>query len=58
MKSEIKQFDRVLLKDGRTGDIMEVYGKQEEFDVTIGKGPEDWETIIIAIDKIEKKIDS
>lgn len=54
MKSKIKQFDRVLLKDGRSGDVMEIYGDQEEFDVTVGESPKDWETITIKREDIEK----
>lgn len=53
---KIKQFDRVRLKDGREGDVMEVFGDQEQFILTIGDGPYDWEDIDITIDEIEKVI--
>ena len=53
---KIKEFDRVLLKNGREGDVMEVFGDQEEFIVTVGEGPKDWEDIVVTIDDIEKVI--
>ena len=34
---EIKEFDRVRLKDGREGDVMEVLGDQEVFIITLGE---------------------
>lgn len=53
---KIKEFDRVKLKDGREGDVMEVFGDQEDFIITIGEGPHDWEDIDVSIDDIEKVI--
>lgn len=53
---KIKEFDRVLLKDGRQGDVMEILGEQEYFIITIGEGPEDWEDIDVTINEIEKVI--
>lgn len=53
---KIKQFDRVRLKDGREGDVMEVLGDQEAFIITIGDGPHDWEDIDVSIGDIEKVI--
>ncbi len=52
----IRQFDRVGLKDGREGDVMEILGDQEQFILTIGKGPHDWEDIVIPRDEIERVI--
>lgn len=40
----IKEFDTVLLKDGRTGSVMEVY-PDGSLIIDIGSSPEDWETL-------------
>lgn len=53
---DVKQFDRVRLKDGREGDIMEIYGDSEVFTVTVGDDEYTWEDIDITIDDIEKVI--
>ncbi len=50
---KIKQFDRVLLKDGKEGDVMEVLGEQEEFILTVGEA-NDFKDIVVIIDDIEK----
>lgn len=50
---EIKEFDTVLLKDGRTASIMEVF-ENKVFIADVGSSPKDWETISITIDDIEK----
>lgn len=52
---KIKEFDTVLLKDGRQADIMEVLD-EKTFIADIGSSPKDWETIDITIDDIEKVI--
>lgn len=52
---QIKEFDTVLLKDGRQADIMEAFDN-EFFIADIGSSPKDWETISITIDDIEKVI--
>ncbi|UHR03305.1 hypothetical protein LV469_03155 [Peptoniphilus sp. GNH] len=57
MKLEINEFDRVLLKDGREADIMEVLS-DEDFIGDVGSGPSDWETIDIKRDDIEKVLSS
>ncbi|QBF00056.1 hypothetical protein PMF13cell1_05652 [Blautia producta] len=49
----IKEFDTVLLKDGRTASIMEVF-ENKAFIADVGSSPKDWETISITIDDIEK----
>lgn len=51
----IKEFDTVLLKDGRKASIVEVFDNKV-FIADIGDSPEDWETIDITIDDIEKVI--
>lgn len=50
---EIKEFDTVLLKDGRRASIMEAFDNKV-FIADVGSSPEDWETIDINIDDIEK----
>lgn len=50
---EIKEFDTVLLKDGRKAAIMEAF-ENKVFIADIGSSPKDWETIDITIDDIEK----
>lgn len=52
---KIKQYDTVLLKDGRQGCVVEKWS-ETDFEVDIGSSPEDWETITISIDKIKKVI--
>ncbi len=52
---KIKLFDRVKLKDGREGDIMEIYGDQEAFEVTLGDFGR-WYDETIEYDQIEKVI--
>ena len=49
----IKQFDTVLLKDGRTAAVMETF-ENKAFLVDVGNSPEDWDTISITIDDIER----
>lgn len=44
---KIEQYDSVILKDGRTGAVVEVLGDQEMFMIDIGSSPDDWETITV-----------
>ena len=53
---KIKEFDRVLLKDGREADVMEPF-ENKVFIVDVGNSPQDWETISLTIDDIKKIID-
>ena len=53
MMREIREFDRVLLKDGREADVMEVF-ENKAFIVDVGISPKDWDTISVTIDDIEK----
>ena len=50
---EIKEFDRVRLKDGREGDVMEVLGDQEVFIITLGEYMK-WYDETILYEDIEK----
>ena len=54
----IKDFDHVLLKDGREGAVVEILGDQDIFLIDIGLSPEDWETIEVQRAEIEKVIPS
>lgn len=52
----IKQYDTVLLKDGREAAVVEVF-ENKYFIVDVGDSPQNWETIDVSIDDIEKVID-
>lgn len=51
----IKQYDDVLLKDGREGNVVETFDNKV-FLVDVGSSSKDWETISVTIDDIEKVI--
>ena len=51
----IKQYDDVLLKDGREAVIVEVCS-DTEFLADVGSGPEDWDTIAVTLDMIERVV--
>jgi len=51
----VKQYDTVLLKDGREAAIVEAFDNKF-FIADVGDSPKDWETIDITIDDIEKVI--
>lgn len=51
----IKQYDTVLLKDGRIAAIVEVFS-DTAFLADVGSSPKDWETIDITIDMIERQL--
>lgn len=50
-----KQYDTVLLKDGRSAAIVEAF-ENGVFIADVGSSPKDWETIDITIDDVEKVI--
>lgn len=50
---EIKQYDTVVLKDGREAAIVEVLSGTQ-FIADIGDDPTTWETIDITIDDIKE----
>ena len=52
---KIKQYDTVLLKDGRKAVIVEAF-ENKAFIADVVDSPADWETISITIDDIEKVI--
>ncbi len=49
----IKQYDTVLLKDGRRAAIVEVLS-DTVFLADVGDSPEDWDTITITLDEIQE----
>ncbi len=50
----MKQYDVIKLKDGRVGTIVELFETVCEVDV--GDSPENWETITVTKEDIEKII--
>lgn len=48
-----RQYDCVLLKDGREGCIVEKFS-EEDYQVDVGSSPADWDTIFVKRDDIEK----
>lgn len=52
---KIGEFDTVLLKNGQTAAIVEILSK-DTFIADIGDSPENWDTITITLDEIEKVI--
>ncbi|WP_181995760.1 hypothetical protein [Clostridium sp. AM58-1XD] len=53
----VKQYDTVLLKDGRGASIVEAFDGKV-FIADVGSSPKDWETIDITIDDIERVIEN
>lgn len=51
----IEMLDVVLLRDGREAAILEIFDGTH-FIVDVGSGPEDWDTISVTIEDIEKVI--
>ena len=49
---EVKQYDTVLLKDGRKAVIVEAF-EGKTFIADVGSSEKDWETIDIRIEDIE-----
>lgn len=52
---KIKQYDEVLLKDGREAVIVEVFS-ETDFLADVGGSPNDWDTIDITIADIDHVI--
>lgn len=52
---QIKQYDSVLLKDGRRAAVVEKWD-DTHFLADVGSSTKDWDTIDITIDDIEKVI--
>lgn len=52
---DIKQYDIVVLKDGRQAAIIEVFS-DTQFLADVGYNPSTWETIDITIDDIKEVV--
>ncbi|MFV0351219.1 MAG: hypothetical protein ACK5JF_02760 [Oscillospiraceae bacterium] len=52
---KIKQYDTVKLKDGRVGCVVEKWS-ETDFEVDVGSGPADWETITAKLDDIAEVV--
>ena len=48
----MKQYDTVILKDGRIAAVVEIF--DDECIVDVGSSPEDWETITVKKDDIKE----
>lgn len=57
MKEIIKDYDKIRLADGRTGQVDEVLGDQELFIVDVDVGKFEWETEEFKRDDILEVID-
>lgn len=53
---QLKEYDRVLLKDGRTGTIVAGY-PNGPYSVDVGSDSETWDNIFVNAGEIEKLID-
>lgn len=49
----VKQYDTVLLKDGREAAIVEAF-ENRAFIADVGDSSKDWETVSVTIDDIDK----
>jgi len=54
----INQYDRVLLKDGREGSVVEILGDQDIFLVDVGSAPGEWQNLTLKRSDIVKVIQS
>ena len=54
-RQELKQYDAVLLKDGRRGAVVEIWGK-EGLSIDIGSSPADWDNIEVTWDEVKEII--
>ena len=50
----IRPYQTVVLKDGRKGCVVEIYGEQDRFDVDVGSSPDDWETVYVGREDIAR----
>lgn len=51
---EIREFDLILLRDGREGAVVDVTAPGIVYEVDVGDSPANWETITVYQDQIEK----
>lgn len=53
---KINELDTVELKDGTVGTIVNINAPGESYELDIGTSPEDWDTITIGQDQIDRVI--
>lgn len=53
---KIEQYDKVLLKDGRTASVVEIFGDGEVYLVDVDLLGPDWETISVQKEDIKEVI--
>ena len=53
---KISQYDRVMLKDGRTATIVEVLEEDTAYIADVDLPGSDWDTIDIAQDDIDRRL--
>ena len=53
---KISQYDRVMLKDGRTATFVEVLEEDTAYIADVDLPGSDWDTVDITQDDIEKKL--
>lgn len=51
---KIKEFDKILLKDGRTGYVVEIFGNDEAYLVDVDISDDEWDTIDVKPEDIEQ----
>lgn len=51
--AKYQEFDTVILKDGRQGAIVEVYGPNA-YEVDVGHSPKDWDSVFVTDSDIER----
>ena len=52
----IRQYDNIILKDGRRGAVVEILGDNDYFLVDVGSSPKDWANIEVRYNEIEKVV--
>ena len=55
---KVDWYDEVMLKDGRTGCVIEIYKHPDgdSYEIELSKEPDDSQTVTVKIDDIEKVI--
>lgn len=53
---KISQYDRIMLKDGRTATIVEILEENTAYIADVDLPGPDWDTIAISHDDIERKL--
>lgn len=51
---KIDEFDKVLLKDGKTGYVVELFGNNEAYLVDVDLLDDEWDTVAVKPEDIER----